>query len=105
MSTYATDTINAFNYLFEKYDKVLREEMANMPSTKLIRIEQDKPYKAAMTEAEHDRIFRMVASTPKTNNAWSKETGWSPAVISDIRKKKHPRYDPVRSEAWRKEAA
>lgn len=99
--SYASDTINAFNYLFEKYDSVLKEEMARCPSTKLIRIEKDKPYKAAMTEEEHDRLYQLIQSSSRTNLAWCKETGWSPATISDIRKKKHPRYDPVRSEAWR----
>lgn len=98
--SYASDTINTFNFLFQKYDKVLREEAARCPS-KLIRISEDRPYKAAMTEEEHDRIYQMIQSTQKTNLAWCKETGWSPAVISDIRKKQHPRYDPVRSEAWR----
>jgi hypothetical protein len=101
--SYATDTINTFNYLFEKYDKVLKEEMARCP-TKLIRITEDKPYRKAMTNEEHDRLYQMIHSEYKSNNAWCKETGWSPAVISDIRKKKHPRYDPVRSEAWSKEA-
>lgn len=98
--SYASDTMNTFNYLFEKHDKVLREEIARCP-TRLIRITQDKPYKAAMTNEEHDRIYRMICTVDKTNLAIATETGWSPAVISDIRKKKHPRYDAVRSEAWR----
>lgn len=98
--SYASDTINAYNYLFTKYDKVLREEIANCPA-KLIRITEDKPYKAAMTEEEHDRLYQLIHTTQKTNMAWCKETGWSPATISDIRKAKHPRYDPIRSEKWR----
>jgi len=96
---YATDTMNTFSYLFAKHDKKLREEYAAMPS-QLIRIEKDKPYRKAMSEQEHDRIFVLVhTTTGMSNNAMAKKVGWSPAIISDIRKRKHVKYDAVRSEA------
>lgn len=96
-----TQTMRNIEYLFRKYDHLMAKSD--------MRVVFDKPtrgreYKSPMSAEEHDRIYRLVTEKPDFDTVWGPKLGWSPHIIGHIRRKRHPRYDAIRSEAWRKEA-
>jgi len=91
--SYASSTIRCVEYLFEKHKSMFEHVPVG---TKVIGTPQQRtPY----TAKEHDEIYRTIKQHPSMNNAQlSRKLGIPRTTVSTIRRKKHPQYDPVRSE-------
>jgi hypothetical protein len=58
----------------------------------------------ALTADQHDYIYSQIADTTEPVYKLSSKYGISATVLFTIRKRQHKHYDPIRSEACRKEA-
>ena len=90
-----SETMRNIEALFRKHEKEWAGSYAIAP-----RKEQTQ---RVLTVEEHDRIYAEVAGKKDSSLKLAQKLGWSNRLIHTIRKKEHRHYDPIRSEAFRKE--
>jgi hypothetical protein len=92
-----SETMRNIENLLRKYERTYAYATAPMLVKEQVR-------KTPLTVEQHDYIYSHIADTTEPVYKMASRYGVSATVLFTIRKRQHKHYDPVRSEAWRKEA-